>query len=434
MIHRFGLINNKFTYITVSAIITVLLLPLVLISFPVIAEPSSQISVSSPIESVLPEENFTIGIYIYPDEPVNGFSFSLSFDSNLIHANSVALGDFFDPFTPDMFFNKGTIDNSEGIISNVYGLTVPATNTVTSSGFFCNISFTSLKNTGTSNLDFKNFCLTNITGECIKDLILTNGIITVEESGEPFVPPPLEPDPPNSESNQAPIAPSKPSGPSIGTVETIYAYSTSSIDIDNDQIYYLFDWGDETNTSWLGPYSSGSNCISSHFWNSSGVYSVKVKAKDYYNKESSWSEILSVEIQNKTEPPEEELENLSDDNYPIADFTYSPTKPKINENISFIDKSADKDGNISKWLWDFGDENTSNKRNPTHRYSENRTYIVTLTVWDENETTNTTYKQISVSIIISNKTENEDTPGFLFLAMFISLIFVIIIYRKKEAK
>jgi uncharacterized repeat protein (TIGR01451 family)/fimbrial isopeptide formation D2 family protein len=93
-------------------------------------------------------------------------------------------------------------------------------------------------------------------------------------------------------------APNKPSitGPSSGKVETSYSYSSTAIDIDGDQIYYLFDWGDGTNSGWKGPYNSGDSITESHIWNSQGTFTVKVKAKDINNVESVWSDPLSVSM------------------------------------------------------------------------------------------------------------------------------------------
>lgn len=424
-------LNNKINqsiYPSISVIIIVLFISLVFIPSQVVAEPSSQISINTPTGTVSPEEDFTIGIYVDPDEAITGVTFSISYDASLIHANLVTLGDLFDPYTSSVFFDSGTINNTEGFISNVYGLTIPATNTVDGPGYFCNISFTAQKNSGTSNLNLYNVCLTNATGDCIADLIIEDETIIVGDSGKPVTPPDEEP----PTSNNAPNSPSKPSGASSGFIEISYSYSTSTIDSDNDEVYYLFDWGDETNTTWIGPYNSGGSCIGTHSWNNSGTYDIKVKAKDTNNDESSWSSALTIEIQNETQIPEGQTENISENLYPTAIFTFSPTQPKINENIGFIDKSIDEDGNITKWLWDFGDTNTSNLQNPTHQYAENRTYIVTLTVWDDNGTTNMSYQQIEISEIISKTTKSKDTPGFMFVIMIIALIAIIISYWKKS--
>ena len=91
--------------------------------------------------------------------------------------------------------------------------------------------------------------------------------------------------------------PSKPtlSGPSSGKPDTSYSFTAKSTDDDSgDQIYYYFDWGDDTNSGWVGPYDSGDFCTKSHKWSSMGSYQVKVRAKDSADQESSWSDPLTI--------------------------------------------------------------------------------------------------------------------------------------------
>jgi len=96
--------------------------------------------------------------------------------------------------------------------------------------------------------------------------------------------------------NQAPEKPNRPDGLSSGSVGTEYTYSSSTTDVDGDQVYYWFDWDDGTNSGWLGPYSSGEEISSTHTWDQRGNYQVKVKAKDANNAQSEWSDPLSVSM------------------------------------------------------------------------------------------------------------------------------------------
>ncbi|HEC81220.1 MAG TPA: PKD domain-containing protein, partial [Thermoplasmatales archaeon] len=64
---------------------------------------------------------------------------------------------------------------------------------------------------------------------------------------------------------------------------------------------------------------------------------------------------------------------------PQANFTYTPASPTTDDTVQFIDESMDEDGYITQWLWNFGDNTTSSASHPTHRYTVNGTYIVTLT-------------------------------------------------------
>jgi hypothetical protein len=91
-----------------------------------------------------------------------------------------------------------------------------------------------------------------------------------------------------------PNKPSTPVGPPSGKIGEEYTYSSSTTDPDNDQIYYRFDWGDGTDSGWLGPYESGEVCEASHIWTVKGNFEIKVRAKDTNDLVSDWSDPLSV--------------------------------------------------------------------------------------------------------------------------------------------
>lgn len=104
--------------------------------------------------------------------------------------------------------------------------------------------------------------------------------------------------------NNPPNKPSKPSGPISGKVKTSHSYSSSTTDPNGDWIYYMFDWDDESNSGWVGPFNSGQIVKMSHVWNIEGTYQIKVKAKDDPNgdgdlsdgTESVWSDPLPIRM------------------------------------------------------------------------------------------------------------------------------------------
>ena len=70
---------------------------------------------------------------------------------------------------------------------------------------------------------------------------------------------------------------------------------------------------------------------------------------------------------------------------PIATFTVDKQNPIVGEAITFdAGASEDPDGNIVKWVWNFGDEITIEGEKPTHTYTLAGDYIVSLTVVDDN--------------------------------------------------
>lgn len=100
----------------------------------------------------------------------------------------------------------------------------------------------------------------------------------------------------------------------------------------------------------------------------------------------------SVEI-----PVETEEENK----LPTADFTYSPQSPIRGEKVYFNGSlSADSDGYIVKWEWDFGDGKTGSGEKISHRYTwegtGSRSFNVVLKVTDDRGGINATYKSVTV--------------------------------------
>ena len=92
-----------------------------------------------------------------------------------------------------------------------------------------------------------------------------------------------------------PAKPSKPIGLETGKIGENYAYTSSTIDPNNDKIFYMFDWGDTT-SGWLGPYESGIICEANHTWTEKGSYEIKVIAKDINGLVSDWSDPIEVSM------------------------------------------------------------------------------------------------------------------------------------------
>jgi hypothetical protein len=97
-----------------------------------------------------------------------------------------------------------------------------------------------------------------------------------------------------SGANQPPDAPTI-TGPSKGTVGVATAYNFTSTDPEDQLVHYYIDWGDGTNSGWIGPYQSGNITIASHTWTKRGTYSINAKAKDTLGNESGWG-ILSIKM------------------------------------------------------------------------------------------------------------------------------------------
>lgn len=97
-------------------------------------------------------------------------------------------------------------------------------------------------------------------------------------------------------SNSPPETPSTPSGETNGSTGIEYTYTTSTTDPNDNDVSYWFEWGDGSNSGWVGPFISGETVSASHIWSDAGTYNVKVKAKDTFGAESGWSSSLPVTI------------------------------------------------------------------------------------------------------------------------------------------
>jgi len=83
---------------------------------------------------------------------------------------------------------------------------------------------------------------------------------------------------------------------------------------------------------------------------------------------------------------------------PVANFTYSPENPTTADTITFdASESYDPDGTITSYDWDFCEGNTSSGEIVTHRYTSTGTYMVNLTVTDDDGATDSTLKVITVA-------------------------------------
>jgi len=100
-----------------------------------------------------------------------------------------------------------------------------------------------------------------------------------------------------ADTNTPPAIPQQLVGPSTGYPEEDYLFSLDgAIDPEGDDISYLIDWGDGTDSGWTSYLSSGTGIELSHHWTTSGSYFLKAKVKDRYGKESGWSASSEIEI------------------------------------------------------------------------------------------------------------------------------------------
>ena len=159
--------------------------------------------------------------------------------------------------------------------------------------------------------------------------------------------------------------------PSNPTTQDVIQFNDTSTDLDGYIVSWSWDFGD-------GNFSMEQNAT--HRYDDNGVYNVTLNITDNYGATDEISRQLGVL-------------NVG----PTADFVYSPLNPTDLQNVIFTDKSSDLDGDIVDWYWDLGDGNTSKLQSPSYQYGDNGTYIVTLTITDDDGVSEVKSQQISVS-------------------------------------
>ena len=95
--------------------------------------------------------------------------------------------------------------------------------------------------------------------------------------------------------------PDKPTinGPTKGNEGTSYDYTFKAVDPEGAIIWYYIEWGDNTNTGWVGPFDSGQQMTLGHSWSERGTYTIRAKAKDPYGAEGPWGELKVIMPRNK---------------------------------------------------------------------------------------------------------------------------------------
>jgi len=96
--------------------------------------------------------------------------------------------------------------------------------------------------------------------------------------------------------NTAPNIPSSPIGFSRTTTYVELPFETSATDPEQNLLWYQWDWGDGEISDWLGPYTSGDLTANFHMWSQVGLYEIRVRVKDPFGEETSWSEPANLRV------------------------------------------------------------------------------------------------------------------------------------------
>ncbi|MBN2001109.1 PKD domain-containing protein [candidate division KSB1 bacterium] len=190
--------------------------------------------------------------------------------------------------------------------------------------------------------------------------------------------------------NLAPVALAN--GPYAGKPDEFIRFSSNgSSDPDGSIASYLWDFGDGETSSTANPR---------HRYTRTGLYEVRLTVID--NDGLSATAVTSAVIRDE--------ETMA----PVAEAN-GPYTGQVGQSIRFSSAgSFDSDGEITGYLWDFGDGFTSSQPNPTHVYSAVGIYNVMLRITDSQGLAGTDKAVVEV-IPLSAKPEVIFAEGFEFM-------------------
>jgi len=181
--------------------------------------------------------------------------------------------------------------------------------------------------------------------------------------------------------NETPVAKISASATSADVGSEIVFDSSQSSDEEGSISSCLWNFGDGVTSS---ERSVG------HAFAAEGTYSVTLTVFDAENL--SDAETVSITITKAAEPTPPE------NTAPTAVFTASATSAMIGQDIAFNGTaSADSDGTIASYAWNFGDGATATDSKVTHAYTTAGTYTIQLTVTDDDGKTATTTLSVTIA-------------------------------------
>jgi len=145
-------------------------------------------------------------------------------------------------------------------------------------------------------------------------------------------------------------------------------FSDISTDSDGNVDSWSWNFGDDSSSTDQSP---------SHTYATEGTYTINLTVTDDDGATNSTNQDVTVTAANAL---------------PIPGFSVSIS----GLTASFTDTSTDSDGTIASWSWDFGEGSNSTEQNPSHTYSVSGSYIVKLSVTDNDGGTDSV--EISVTV------------------------------------
>lgn len=136
----------------------------------------------SPQEQAATGEDFTVDIYIEHDEPIAGVQFDFVFDSSLVNVKEIREEGLLKQAGSSTMFKPGDIDNSQGIVTGVYGF-ILGKNTASAPDTFAAIDLTSTGMAGVCELQLSDVIVSDSSGHAVP-IRVVNSVVQIEDGPE----------------------------------------------------------------------------------------------------------------------------------------------------------------------------------------------------------------------------------------------------------
>jgi len=110
-------------------------------------------------------------------------------------------------------------------------------------------------------------------------------------------------------------------------------------------------------------------------------------------------------------------------NEPEVEITSPTPGQQQSSEVSFTATAFDPDDDNLDYLWDFGDDETSEEESPTHTYAEPGTYTVRVRVTDDNNV----YDEDTISITIGGPSKDKDQDILLYILLLVVIVVVVLL-------
>ena len=137
---------------------------------------ASSVTLSLSPQVISAGDTFTVDIFVEPDVAIAGMQFNLEFDDTLVHVDNVTEGDLFTQSGMSTFFNNGSIE--PGLLSNVYGAILGASNVSTPAAFATITMVMDTEDVATLPLNLTNVIISDPTGHAV-EVEVTNTTIEI---------------------------------------------------------------------------------------------------------------------------------------------------------------------------------------------------------------------------------------------------------------